>query len=83
MSYMLVVVRFRTFRCLGIVEYYRNEDRVSNGIEIAFNGIVMLLYVDDILCYKVIDDSWGIGVSICDLFLYEFEFLNVFIVYYL
>ena len=52
--------------CSVDAEYYRGIESVLNGLEMAFSGIVVMLYMIDILDYTVIDDSWGIGIRSCE-----------------
>jgi hypothetical protein len=48
-------------------EYYRVVVSVLNGLEMALNGIVTMLYIVDILYYTEVDDGRGIGNMICKI----------------
>lgn len=58
---MAVIKLFETLLRFVKAEYYRDIESVLNRLEMAFSGIVVMLYIIDILYYTVIDDSWGIG----------------------
>ena len=56
------VKRFKALLRFDIAEYYRDIESCLNGLQMALNGIVAVLYVIDILCYTIIVGSWGFGM---------------------
>ena len=67
MLYNAVVKLFKALLRFVNTEHYRDIESVLNGLEMALNRIVTILYVIDILYYTTLYDSWGIGRGICTL----------------
>ena len=65
MLYIAVIKPFKALLRFIDAECYRGVESVLNSPEMAFSGIVAVLYVIDILQYTIVDDSWGIGLVDC------------------
>ena len=59
---MVIYERYTIFLHFINAEYYKKGDSGTEGLGMALNEIVVLLYMIDILYYTIIVGSWGFGM---------------------